>query len=78
MRLDWGGLLDGKRAFRVIGTPKVYHTIKLNNVSGVLLRLQDGGVLEIDGVIIDHGDSTATIEGATNDLDQEDYSVAGD
>lgn len=70
MRLDWGGLLDGKRAFRVVGTAMVYETVKLENVSGALLRVQDGGVLEIEGILFDLGDNTAVIKGATYDLDE--------
>ena len=70
MQLDYGGTLEGKKAFRLIGTEKVFHKVELTNVSGSLRSPTSGnGVVEISGLLIDHEDGTATIVGEAEDGD---------
>lgn len=49
MRIDFGGYIDGNRAFRIIGTDKVFNEMDLTNVD-ISLRIENGqGYLEVKG-----------------------------
>lgn len=64
MLIDYGGKIDGVPAWRVRGldTERVYHEIVITGVARLTLRrVEGGGALDVDGVLVEQPNDTAVI-----------------